>query len=319
MINLATLGAAGAALGIHDRDTAGTQDNLVVHHFGYPRKSGSFYGVQLPFDQSHAFQSLGTVIDAVRTFAQAYYANLGTDTTSHLRIVVGVVSCCQSSPANPTGDLDFMRGHGTAWANTMSNIRAQLTGGIASRVDVVGGYDMEPDWNRPYASTEWATRFALQGPTACNTGSTGYDQGCLYSYSTVPISVSGTNCAASETVTSWTACDIWYVAWGVKKSNSRIARPLPQIYHRYNPSYPQYPWGVDATQWKDLSLFSANQMNAGPMYFVGSLTQRADCGDGCPNGNNYPEEGYDLLSNALASNPATGHYIRWMTDIGNQP
>jgi hypothetical protein len=212
-----------------------------------------------------------------------------------------------------------MRGHGTAWADTIASIRSQLTGTIGTRVDVVGGYDMEPDWNRPYASTEWAKNFGLAGPATCNTSSAGFDQGCLYSYSTMPIAVSGTTCASSSSVTAWTACDVWYAAWGAMKSGTRIARPLPQIYHRYNPSYPQYPWGYEATQWKDLSLFSANQKSAGPMYFVGSLTQRADCGDGCTLGNNYPEEGYDLLSAALASNATTQHYIRWMTDIGEQP
>jgi hypothetical protein len=102
----------------------------------------------------------------------------------------------------------------------------------------------------------------------------------------MPISVSGTTCASNVNQTTWYACDIWYASWGATKQGIRIARPLPQIYHRYDPNYPQYPWGYDATQWKDLSLFSINQMNAGPMFFVGTLTQRADCGDGCNLGNN---------------------------------
>jgi hypothetical protein len=81
----------------------------------------------------------------------------------------------------------------------------------------------------------------------------------------------------------------------------------------------KYPWGQNATAWKDLSLFSANQMGAGKMYFVRTLTQRARCGEGCNQGNNYPDEGYRLLYYALASNPTTAMSLRWSTDITIQP
>jgi hypothetical protein len=59
-------------------------------------------------------------------------------------------------------------------------------------------------------------------------------------------------------------------------------------------------------------------MGAGKMYFVGTLTQRAECGDECGEGNNYPWEGYRLLYAALDSNPITSMSLRWSTDISDQ-
>jgi hypothetical protein len=100
------------------------------------------------------------------------------------------------------------------------------------------------------------------------------------------------------------------------RNGGRFARPLPEIYHGYASSL---PWGSDANAWKALNVFSDQQMFAGPMYFVGSLTQRARCEDNCGQGNNYPWEGFQLLSRALASNTTTRQAMRWSTDITLQP
>lgn len=316
VININTLGSLGTTLGNQDRDTPGAQDRLVILHYGYPANTSSTnFGVKLAFAPT-LFVPMNDVVTSTVAFARNWYLGTGSDYSSHLRVVVGVVNCCQSS--NPNSDLSLMRGHGTAWANAIASIRSQLTGSITNQVDIVAGYDMEYEWNRPYASTQWVANFAAQGPAGCNTSSTGFDQGCLYNYGTMNVSVSGTTCASSVNTTIWAACDVWYASWGVTKSGVRISRPLPQIYVRYNPNFPQYPWGYNATQWKDLSLFSANQMGTGPMFFVGSLTQRANCGEGCTGGNNLPEEGFFLLTDALASNPTTKQNLRWSTDIGNQ-
>ncbi len=315
--NVGTLASLGTAIGSEDSAaTSAGRNRLVILHFGYPASSGSNYGVKLSFSPT-VFVPMVDVTNAVVAFAQNWYTNSASNTTAHLRIVLGVVNCCQST--NPNSDLALMQNHGTAWANAIQTIRTQTVGTISSRVDVVAGYDMEYDWNRPYASTQWVNKFAAQGPAGCNTGSTGYDQGCIYNYGTMAVSVSGTTCATSVTTTTWVACDVWYASWGATKSGVRVARALPQIYLPYDPSRPQYPWGVNATQWKDLSLFSANQMSAGPITFVGVLTQRARCGDGCTQGNNTPETGYWLLLNALASNTTTKQTPRWSTDISLQP
>jgi hypothetical protein len=106
---------------------------------------------------------------------------------------------------------------------------------------------------------------------------------------------------------------VWYVSWGVTKNNGlRFARPLPEIYHGIG-IHP--PWGSDANAWQALNVFSYQQMSAGPMFFVGTLTERLSCNDACGDGNNYPWEGFQLLSRALASDVTSRQAMRWSTDI----
>jgi hypothetical protein len=49
-----TFASSRHALGVHDRDTPGTQDNLVILDYGYPAKQGNTYGVFLIFDETGA-------------------------------------------------------------------------------------------------------------------------------------------------------------------------------------------------------------------------------------------------------------------------
>ena len=60
----------GYALGIHDRDTPGTQDNLVILDYGYPAKQGSMYGVFLVFDETGEFYSTSQVVNSATAFAK---------------------------------------------------------------------------------------------------------------------------------------------------------------------------------------------------------------------------------------------------------
>ena len=307
--NIATLYNLGYALGVHDRDTPGTQDNLVILDYGYPGVSGGVYGAKLTFDPT-IFIPPTDVSNSAFQFARGYYAGTGSDTTSHVRLVIGVNSCCNENT------LSFFRSHGTAWGQAVNSVQAQIVSPYSNQVDAVGGSDIEMSFNDPYTTAQWFNYF--MAANTCVPGSNSSVDGCFYNFGTLTISISGTTCATSET-SPWRACDVWYVSWGAQKNGKRFARPLPEIYVRYNPSYPQYPWGQNATAWKDLSLFSANQMSAGKMYFVGTLTQRARCGEGCGSGNNYPWEGYNLLYSALNSNPTTSMSLRWSTDITIQP
>jgi hypothetical protein len=103
------------------------------------------------------------------------------------------------------------------------------------------------------------------------------------------------------------------MSWGVPSRNGgRFARPVPEIYHGYAS---MLPWGTDAYYWKELSRYSNDHQSTGPMFFVGTLTERLSCNDGCGDGNNYPWEGFQLLSRALASNTTTRQAMRWTTDI----
>lgn len=58
-----SLYSLGYALGVHDRDAPGTQDNLVILDYGYPAKQGSTYGVILTFDETGTFHSASEVIN----------------------------------------------------------------------------------------------------------------------------------------------------------------------------------------------------------------------------------------------------------------
>ena len=138
--------------------------------------------------------------------------------------------------------------------------------------------------------------------------------GCLYNFGTMSVSPSGTICA-DDKLDPWVACDVWYVSWGARKDGKHFIRPLPEIYHS---AHTQSHFGSDANAWRELSRFSIIEMSDGPMFFVGSLSQRAECGDGCGWGNNYPWEGFSLLSRSLASYSATRMGMRWATDIRTQ-
>lgn len=300
-----TMSGLGYALGLHDRNTIGTQDNLVILDFGYPAKQGDTYGVYLVFDDTGTFYSVSQIIDSTIAFAQGYYTGTGSDLNSHLRIVVGVNSCCNENT------LAFFQGHGTSWGQATNAIRSGISSFI-SQVDAVGGNDIEMSFNDPYTTTQWFNNF--MAASTCVPNSNSSTDGCFYNFGNLTISISGTTCATSES-SPWRACDVWYMSWGAQKNGKRFPRPLPEIYVGYDPSYPQYPWGYNATAWKDLSLFSINQMGSEKIYFIGTLTQRARCGDGCGSGNNYPWEGYSLLYSALANDPATSMSLRWSTDI----
>ena len=296
-------------LGVHDRDTPGTQDNLVILDFGYPAKEGSTYGVYLVFDETGTFYSTTQVINSAIAFAYGYYIGTGIDLTSHLRMVIGVNNCCNAST------LALFQGHGTAWGQALDLIRSGISS-YSSQVDAVGGNDIEMTFSDPYITTQWLNNY--MAASTCVSGSDDSVEGCFYNFGNLTVSISGTSCATNRS-SPWVACDVWYVSWGAQKNGKHFARPLPEIYVRYDPNFPQYPWGYNATAWKDLSLFSANQMSAGKMYFVGTLTQRARCGEGCNEGNNYSWEGYLLLYEALGSNPTTSMNLRWSTDITIQP
>lgn len=300
----------GHILGQHDYNTPGTQDNLVILDYGYPAHDGSTYGVFLTFDDTGTFYKTDFVVESAIKFAQGYYAGTWTDYDSHLRMVIGVNNCCTENTTV------FFMNHGDAWGHAVNSIQSGISS-VSAQVDVVGGKDIEMAWNRPYKTAQWLDYYMLA--SNCVPGEDDSVEGCFYNFGNLTISISGTICATDPNDESWNACDVWYVSWGAQKDGKRFARPLPEIYVRYNPAYPQWPWGQNATAWKDLSLFSYEQMGAGKMYFVGTLTQRARCGDGCNQGNNYPSEGYQLLYQALASDPATAMWSRWSTDIGLQP
>jgi hypothetical protein len=145
--NLSTTYDLGQTLGAEDLNTPGTQDHLLVLDFGRPKQSGSSYGTFLPFDVTYTFYSTSTIAAAVKDLARGYWIGTGSDTDSHIRVVVGTNNCCNGDP------LSLFQGHGTAWANMMAIITSTIVT-YAHQVDVVAGSDMETSFNLPFATTQ---------------------------------------------------------------------------------------------------------------------------------------------------------------------
>jgi hypothetical protein len=312
----------GYALGHRDFTIPGTQDDVVILDYGYPDRDslGGGYGVILTFDKSGTFIANTTVANSVVNFAYGYWEGTSTDTASHLTIVVGVNNCCTNV------DPSVFPNHGAKWAQEVVDaVNSQIVG-ISGQVEVTAGMDIEMGYNYPYASRQWLDSYISQ--SSCIPGADNTANGCFFDFGNMSVSASGTTCQTvppthvppltpTPTPGAWTGCDVWYPAWGAQRSGQpHFARPLPEIYHGHSVSY---PWGTDASAWRDLSVFSVKTMAAGPMFFAGSLTQRESCLDNCGSGNNLSWEGFQLLSGALASNTNTRQAMRWSTDMKKQP
>lgn len=312
--NVSTIKDKGAILGNQAHNTPGTQDYLVILVYGYPGRNNATgeYGAFYTFS-ANVFISQTAIIDSASAFALDFYRALGSDTTSKLRLVIGVNNCCDGV------SLSIFQNHGTAWGNVVNSIKANINACCSSQVSVVAGLDAEREWvpgivMRPYRTTQWLDWY--MSSSNCDPVASG-DDGCMYNYGTMDISASGDTCATSDSQTVWTGCDVWYISWGALKNGKRFPRALPEIYHVASS---QPPYGTDATAWQSLSAYSIDRKAAGPIWFVGSLTQFARCGPICDDGysqygNNTPEQGWGLLMDALGSDSRTAQIVRWSTDI----
>ena len=304
----------GYALGQKDRDNYVTKEDLVILDYGHPYTYGGLYGVVLTL--GGPFHDNTSVANSIKSFADGWIQ--GTDPTSDLTIVAGVNNCCTGTPS-------LWPNHGSRWATEVVNVaNSQINN---NRIKVIGGMDIEMSWNFPYASRQWLDSYMSN--SNCTPGTDDTADGCFVNFGIQVVSASGTTCQtvpppATPTVRpgtpnptiAWTGCDVWYPSWGAQRSGqSHFARPLPEIYHA---ATVQPPWGSDANAWATMSVFSDQQMHAGPMFFAGSLTERESCNDTCGYGNNYPWEGFQLLSGALASNPTTRQGMHWSTDMKKQ-
>ncbi len=119
--DLTTLYDLGYALGQHDRDTPGTQDNLVILDYGYPSIQSGAYGVKLTYEDIGIFHPVSEVIASAVDFAHGYWVSLGNDYASHLTIVAGVNNCCNENT------LTFFRAHGTAWGESVNSFVSQIS------------------------------------------------------------------------------------------------------------------------------------------------------------------------------------------------
>ncbi len=290
-VNTSTLFNLGCELGLHDLNTTGAQDNLVILDFGYPRFVNEKYTVSLMGYGSPTMDQLG---DASRNYGMGYFICSGEDHESHLRIAIGT----SNYPGNYNPSITFE--HGAAWATMVNDVNYYLAENthneLMQQVDAVGANDIELSWNSYEATKAW-----LDGYDSLNQ----YD---LYNYGALPgcgwLKNPDTQCGSYPHL--WSKEQIWTVIYGMGP-----IYPLPEIY---------LTSGLNAEQWYLLSVYSY-QNHGVPVGFVGSLTnyqacqQRGGCsGEGWAI-DNTPEQGWSQLYNLLNSDYRTAQGLRWATDI----
>lgn len=274
----------GCKLGKHDKDTSGTQDNVVILMFGQPYKIGTAYGAYV-YGSPATTTSIG---NAVKQFGKAYYQCTGSDSYSTVQIAVGT--------SNYGSYVTYE--HGKAWAQMVNDIGIYLSqNGYNSQSRVSGASDMELSWKNSTITKNW-----IKGYASANNYPLfdfGDAAGCPQ-YSPTGPNQNG-NCN-----NGWKQEDVWYKAWGADPSY-----PFPQ---QYNTA------GAQARQWYRISLYSYFN-KGGRINILGSLTQFGACKTrNCVAGvKNTPETGWSQLYNVLNSDTRTAQNLRWSTDIKWQP
>lgn len=176
---------------------------------------------------------------------------------------------------------------GRALANRVDEAENYAANNFGGQVQVVGADDFEQSFSGPGVARNWMD------------GYDGANSNPVYNYG------SADGCPPAGTCNGgWDASDYWYVSW------HGPAWPLPEIYNEN---------GVNADQWKRLSLWSYN--NKGSAYaFIASLTQHDACtqNGGCSGTNNTADDGWTQLHDALTSNANTAAGAGGLkaTDIG---
>jgi hypothetical protein len=191
----------------------------------------------------------------VEWFIDGFYRK--SDPSSHVRVIVG------TNNHGPNVTLQ----HGAAWGRMVNDIAAWVqANGIAGRVDVAGGYDVEINWSTPAIARAWVDGY---NATA---------QWALYDFGDAQ------GCPPCDN--GWTMHDLWYVAWGAP-----FDRPLPEIYNRS---------GKTARNWAALNQFSQGEPGGVPPYDALLSQSQACAQDPAPcshdGTDNTPQEAWTLYT-----------------------
>jgi hypothetical protein len=278
----------GCNLGTHDKNTAGTQDNVVVLLFGQPAYSVGTYGSYVWGSRGggpYPFLSTSLIANTTQQFARGYYICTGSDTSSQLYLAAGV---------NNYGS-GVTNAHGSAWATMTSSINSWVSSsGYSSQVKIRAAADIEPDFGTASAAIAWVNGYNASYGSGLWLYNVGAASGCPWT---------GTPSANSPCNNSWVVDNVWYVSWG--------ATPFYVIPEIYNTG------GVNAEQWYRISLYSA-LYQGGRISFPGTLTQYQACQQmgGCSGIDNSPSQGWTQLFNSVGADSRTSlTNIRWSTDI----
>jgi hypothetical protein len=296
-----TLGASLAATQLSE---APSQDQVSILIFGDPTVTQDAsgqpqYGATGYAKSGEPGVSMTDIATLVEAYAFGYYTSLGSNTTAHMRIVIGT--------NNHGRNVTFA--HGAAWGQMVDIVGLVLVlDRLSGQVDVAGGFDAETGYSTAASARSWvagyssvATRFLY------DVGDAG---GCDFSGNQTGTATKCQLRRKNGTIFGdWTQDDVFYVSWW-----SRPSLPLPEI---YTPNQKQ------AIQWAQISLYGALNPNYNqPVIMSGALTQLGACpGDlGCPgNTDNPPAVGWTQLYNALHTDARTQQTLPWSTDLSRSP
>ena len=277
----------GCTLGTHDKNTSGTQDNVVVLLFGQPAYS-SGYGTYVWGSRGggpYQFLSTSLIANTMEQFGKGYYICTGSDTSSQLYLAAGV---------NNYGS-NVSNAHGSAWATMTTTISSWITtNNYASQVKIRAAADIEPDFGTATNAIAWVNGYNANYGSGLWLYNVGAASGCPYT---------GTPTSSSPCNNNWTVDNIWYVSWGQVPFYV-----IPEIYNTAS---------VNAEQWYLISLYSV-LYQGGKISYPGTLTQYQACQQmgGCSGTNNSPSQGWTQLFNAVGADSRTAlSSIRWSTDI----
>lgn len=263
--------------------TSGT----IVLAFGQPYTVTLGGGVQVPGVYYFAAElaTLGQVEIAARNFMTGY-ANC-VPAGIPITVALGTNNYRGATGSN----------HGREWGLMVNRVAASVAAApYSGLINVVGAIDAEPGFYGPIPTRAWVDGYAsVANRPLLNFGSC---DGCP---------TSGAPALSTITGGGWTIGDIWYVSGG-----NPIATALPEIY---------LTSGTNARQWKTVAL-SVKTWTGKDMRFAGVMTQWQACNE---RGNqaeceaihidNTPQEGWDQMNTALASNALVAQPLGPPTDI----
>jgi hypothetical protein len=295
------------------------QPVLVILNFGAPLYNSTTIGTKLTSTEIPV--SISEIQGAVQIYLNEFYFYASQTQYSQASLTLGVGT-------NNSGDLFCLtnsRNHGVVWGDMIDYLNTYVSAqGYASKINVVGAIDIEtwaplPDGSDPYRQLrKCGNQFLPEAPpeSALNWAQ-GYSDATEYRY----YNFGEFNNAASGTgLNSWGADLFWELSWGIPE-----AYPFPEMYRTD---------GELATTWQQLARYSAicrgpsSQTQCQPevraanpnwtkgrfMKFDAVLTQYT--ANECPTNTNRPEQGWQQLYGALATDFNTdGYFIPYSSDI----
>ncbi|GIV85718.1 MAG: hypothetical protein KatS3mg052_2725 [Candidatus Roseilinea sp.] len=263
------------------------EQGMVILAFGQPWRSDSGqYGVIYYRRPGYPFASTAAVAEASQAFLRGYWEC--APAFARLSLAIGT-----NNYRGATLQADTSFAHGQAWGQMINQVRAWLQAhapaGVAERLAVFGGNDIEMSWNTPALTKAWVNGYA--SVTARPFVNFGTCDGCPTSGN-----------PAQSPNNGWTVDDVWQV------NRPPYAVPFPEIYLRS---------GVNADQWYRMSLYAALNKGA-KLDFGGLLTQWQACQDrGSCGGltDNTPQQGWQQLQDALNADPRTAMPLPPPSDI----